>query len=69
MTPSERRPSGRRSYLCCVMFIDMGGNAGSDKLIPWESLSMEQQLELREAYDHYLDTLIPTCSMKQSQAI
>ena len=47
----------------------MGGNAGSDKLIPWESLSMEQQLELREAYDHYLDTLIPTCSMKQSQAI
>ena len=39
-------------------------NTESDKLIAWESLSMDRQLELREAYGHYLDSLPPTCSME-----
>jgi hypothetical protein len=43
--------------------MDMGKNTESDKLTPWESLSMDRQLELREAYGHYLDSLPPTCSM------
>ncbi len=34
------------------------------KLTPWESLSSERQLELRESYGHYLDTLPPTCSLE-----
>jgi len=36
----------------------------SDSLRPWETLSSEQQLRLREAYGHYLDTLPPSCSME-----
>lgn len=36
----------------------------SDSLRPWEALSPEQQLRLREAYGHYLDTLPPSCSME-----
>ena len=35
----------------------------SDDLIPWDDLSVERQLELREAYGHYLDTLSPTCDL------
>ena len=64
MTPSVRRPSGRRIYLCRVEFKDMGNNVESDQLTPWEALSMQRQLELREAYGHYLDSLPPTCSME-----
>lgn len=37
---------------------------GSDELTPWENLSSEQQLELRETYGHFLDTLPPTCSLE-----
>ena len=29
----------------------------------WNELSDDEQLQLREAYGHYLDTLPPTCSM------
>jgi hypothetical protein len=36
----------------------------TEELTPWEDLSGEQQLELREAYGHYLDTLPPTCSLE-----
>ncbi|MET0026762.1 MAG: hypothetical protein ABW101_03930 [Candidatus Thiodiazotropha sp.] len=32
-------------------------------MIDWTSLDQEQQLKLREAYGHYLDTLPPTCSL------
>jgi hypothetical protein len=42
----------------------MGKYIESDKLTPWESLTMDRQLELREAYGHYLDSLPPTCSME-----
>lgn len=35
----------------------------SDDPIPWDDLSVERQLELREAYGHYLDTLSPTCDL------
>jgi hypothetical protein len=44
--------------------MDAGKNTESDKLTPWESLTMDRQLELREAYGHYLDSLPPTCSME-----
>jgi hypothetical protein len=29
----------------------------------WNELDAAQQLSLREAYGHYLDTLPPTCSL------
>ena len=29
----------------------------------WGDLGPEEQLALREAYGHYLDTLPPTCSL------
>ncbi|MGD8957974.1 MAG: hypothetical protein PVJ03_11610 [Chromatiaceae bacterium] len=32
-------------------------------LIPWESLSRDEQIALRERYGHYLDNLPPTCSL------
>jgi hypothetical protein len=44
--------------------MDAGKNTEPDKLTPWESLSMDRQLELRDAYGHYLDSLPPTCSME-----
>lgn len=31
--------------------------------IPWDDLDEPRQLELREAYGHYLDTLPPTCDL------
>jgi hypothetical protein len=31
----------------------------------WDDLSPQEQLALREAYGHYLDTLPPTCSMDE----
>ena len=34
-------------------------------LVPWEQLSSDRQLELREAYGHYLDSLPPTCSLEE----
>ena len=37
--------------------------ASQSELIPWESLSPEQQLALRERFGHYLDNLPPTCSL------
>lgn len=41
-------------------------NTGSDEspLRDWATLSAEEQLTLREAYGHYLDTLPPTCSLE-----
>lgn len=33
-------------------------------LIPWDTLSPEEQLALRETYGRYLDTLPPTCSLE-----
>lgn len=32
-------------------------------LRPWSALSLQEQLNLREAYGHYLDTLPPTCDL------
>jgi hypothetical protein len=31
----------------------------------WDELNTQEQLELRQAYGHYLDTLPPTCSMDE----
>jgi hypothetical protein len=36
----------------------------SGELTPWEDLSGDRQLELREEYGHYLDSLPPTCSLE-----
>ncbi len=41
----------------------MGQEPVASDLIPWDNLSVERQLELREAYGHYLDTLPPTCDL------
>ena len=40
----------------------------STDLIPWESLSQEAQLALRERYGHYLDNLPPICSLESKIA-
>jgi hypothetical protein len=37
-------------------------------LTPWDALTPERQLELREAYGHYLDSLPPTCSLEEKVA-
>ena len=34
------------------------------ELKPWESLTQEQQIRLREQFGHYLDNLPPTCSLE-----
>ncbi|MET0067942.1 MAG: hypothetical protein ABW076_16480 [Candidatus Thiodiazotropha sp.] len=36
--------------------------------IEWQTLDQEEQLKLREAYGHYLDTLPPTCSLDMKVA-
>jgi hypothetical protein len=46
------------------MLVDQGKKTESPELTPWESLSVDQQLELRETYGHYLDSLPPTCSLE-----
>lgn len=33
-------------------------------LTPWNQLSSEQQVTLRDEYGHYLDSLPPTCSLE-----
>jgi hypothetical protein len=42
----------------------MNADAGSKPLIPWEPLSAERQLELRQQHGHYLDSLPPTYSLE-----
>ena len=37
--------------------------ATTAELIPWESLTQEQQIALRERFGYYLDNLPPTCSL------
>ena len=34
------------------------------KLRPWRGLAAQEQLALREAYGHYLDSLPPTCDLQ-----
>jgi len=34
-----------------------------DELRPWDTLRADEQLRLREAYGHYLDSLPPTCDL------
>lgn len=36
----------------------------AEPLRQWNDLSAEQQLALREAYGHYLDSLPPTCDLE-----
>ena len=38
------------------------------ELRDWHALSAEEQLQLREAYGFYLDSLPPTCSMPDKNA-
>ena len=38
-------------------------HASTSELIPWESLTQEQQIALRERFGHFLDNLPPTCSL------
>jgi hypothetical protein len=39
-------------------------DADSKSPVPWEALSAERQLKLREQYGRYLDSLPPTCSLE-----
>jgi hypothetical protein len=32
-------------------------------MIDWERLDRQEQVKLREAFGHYLDTLPPSCSL------
>ncbi|MBT3046094.1 MAG: hypothetical protein G8D61_10905 [gamma proteobacterium symbiont of Ctena orbiculata] len=32
-------------------------------MIEWERLDKQEQIKLRDAFGHYLDTLPPTCSL------
>jgi hypothetical protein len=34
------------------------------ELIPWDTLSPDEQISLRERYGYYLDNLPPTCSLE-----
>jgi hypothetical protein len=38
-------------------------HATTSELIPWESLTQEQQIALRDRFGYYLDNLPPTCSL------
>jgi hypothetical protein len=38
--------------------------AEPDLLRDWSDLKVEEQIALREAYGHYLDSLPPTCSVE-----
>jgi hypothetical protein len=42
----------------------MNDSSRNDELTRWESLPEDRQLELREEYGHYLDSLPPTCSLE-----
>ena len=42
----------------------MNRTTDSEELTPWERLSSERQIELRDEYGRYLDTLPPTCSLE-----
>ena len=44
----------------------MSDNQG--QLRDWEALSATEQLQLREAYGHYLDSLPPTCDLQTKLA-
>ncbi|MEN8131967.1 MAG: hypothetical protein ABFS45_17650 [Pseudomonadota bacterium] len=37
-------------------------------LIPWDSLTREAQISLRERYGYYLDNLPPSCSLESKIA-
>ena len=37
-------------------------------LTDWHQLDAREQLQLREAYGHYLDTLPPTCDLEEKTA-
>ena len=41
----------------------MSETTATGNLTPWDSLPEDRQLELREAYGHYLDALPPTCCL------
>ncbi len=42
----------------------MNDSSEDSGLRDWAALSADEQLALREAYGHYLDTLPPTCSLQ-----
>ncbi|MEW8297360.1 MAG: hypothetical protein AB2721_15330 [Candidatus Thiodiazotropha sp.] len=37
-------------------------------MIEWERLDKQEQIKLRDAFGHYLDTLPPTCSLDMKTA-
>ncbi|MGD2074002.1 MAG: hypothetical protein PVG38_03625 [Gammaproteobacteria bacterium] len=43
---------------------NMSETSDDENLTPWDSLPEERQLELREEYGRYLDSLPPTCSLE-----
>ncbi len=42
----------------------MSRTTDSEELTPWEQLPSERQIELRDEYGRYLDSLPPTCSLE-----
>jgi hypothetical protein len=34
------------------------------ELIPWDTLSLDEQIALRERFGYYLDNLPPSCSLE-----
>jgi hypothetical protein len=42
----------------------MSKTPGQDGLVPWEKLPDARQIELRNEYGYYLDSLPPTCSLE-----
>jgi hypothetical protein len=42
----------------------MNTTTGSERPTPWEELTAERQLALRQEYGRYLDRLPPTCSLE-----
>jgi len=42
----------------------MSRTTNSKELTPWEQLSSERQIQLRDEYGRYLDSLPPTCSLE-----
>jgi hypothetical protein len=45
-----------------------GKRMGNTQRRLWSELPAEEQLALREAYGHYLDTLPPTCELAEKLA-
>jgi len=44
--------------------MDSSRTTDSEALTPWEHLSSERHIDLRDEYSHNMDSLPPTCSLE-----